>query len=108
MSRKDSCFFENYSRPKPNTQIPPIFFFNQKTLVRLGTDSSPVAQNDKVVENSDACARLHDLTIFSLMGLCERRKLARHIKGGILSVRSSGLMVWPSSAADTGKKARIV
>ena len=33
---------------------PTGLFSSTSTIVGLGTDSSPVAQNDRVVENSDA------------------------------------------------------
>ncbi|HBP86279.1 MAG TPA: hypothetical protein DD706_01115 [Nitrospiraceae bacterium] len=44
----------------------------------LGTDSSPVAQNDNSVENSDAFRPAHDRTLLFLTGLCEPPDSARH------------------------------
>ncbi len=44
-------------------------FCNYEYVRWLGTDSSPVAQNDGVVENSDACRLVKGRTLFSLADL---------------------------------------
>ncbi len=47
------------------------------TVGGLDTDSSPVAQNDNLVENPTPAARPHDRTLLFLTGLSERSELAR-------------------------------